>query len=351
MAGTPRIRTDSLTELLARGTTTSFVTLVRRLERELEGEGVVAVGLDGPPRDERIRFRHDPSLAFSASDVSRARVVDERGATDDAIMPEHVEVTTTFLGLTGSASPLPTYMTEEVAQEDDRHAPRREFLDLFHHRLLSLLYRGLARVAIDAEYRTDASDAHSKRMLALAGVDAYAADRTDLLTDAEMLRLVPLVVTRRATRHTIETAVAIIFESLLGDARIRLTAFQGKAVPFHEAQRVRLGVRNHALGVTTIIGTSVTDRASRATLTIGPVGADVFTALSPGGPLAEKLRHVLAFVTDDAVAVDVELILAEQARRELCLDRTSRLGIDSFLAGGKGEKRVRVRGAARAAGQ
>jgi type VI secretion system protein ImpH len=308
----------------------------------LQSADTVPVGVDGPPRSESIRFRHDPSLAFPSSDVSRVRKVVVPSESPSQPDREFVEITTTFLGLSGSVSPLPATMAEEVAQEDEDRRPRRDFLDVFHHRLLGLLYRGLARVSIHAEFNADGSDLHSKRLLALAGVDAFAEQRTDALSDTDMLRLVPIVVPRRGTRHAIEASIHTIFGSLLGDARVRVEPLQGAEIPFDDAQRVRLAQTNSRLGVDTIIGHRIYNAAGRILVVIGPVSIEAQTALAPGGELAAKLSNVLEFAVGGGVLVDVELVLADDARRSLRLDGTTRLGLDSFLAGEQGDSRVRA---------
>jgi type VI secretion system protein ImpH len=100
----------------------------------------------GPVNEESIRFRHDPSLTFATSDVSSIKARPRRaGETGDGPDEPVYEITTTFLGLTGTVSPLPTYMAEEVLHEDHDRPAQREFLDVFHHRIISLFYRAHAR--------------------------------------------------------------------------------------------------------------------------------------------------------------------------------------------------------------
>ncbi|HEY0092707.1 MAG TPA: type VI secretion system baseplate subunit TssG, partial [Archangium sp.] len=86
-----------------------FFQLVAFLER-LTSEAT-RVGELGPVLQERIRFRHDPSLGFSSGDVSDVALRQVPVQEDDALARRPLfEVVTTFLGLTGSASPLPMYV-------------------------------------------------------------------------------------------------------------------------------------------------------------------------------------------------------------------------------------------------
>src|SRR5262249_23771600 len=123
----------------------TFFHIVALLERLTPD--AVRVGGDGPPSGEKIRFRHDHELNFSAGDIASARVrLLPQSAERYLDEPKAVyEVTTTFLGLTGTMSPLPTYMAEEVLHEDDKRPARRDFLDIFHHRFISFFYRAVAK--------------------------------------------------------------------------------------------------------------------------------------------------------------------------------------------------------------
>src|SRR5690349_6442874 len=97
--------------LETRGHEFDFFRAVSYLERTHRAGA--AVGEAGPPARETIRFRHDPSLAFPAGDVKSVRTR----------VPRHglmfAEVMTTMLGLVGSSSPLPTWMSEDVLQSEE----------------------------------------------------------------------------------------------------------------------------------------------------------------------------------------------------------------------------------------
>jgi type VI secretion system protein ImpH len=151
-----------------------FYRAVEILERATAAEGAERVGGDGPVPREAIRFRHDASLSFASSDVSRI-VARPRRVADGAEVAETpvYEITTTFLGLTGTVSPLPSYMVEEVLNEDADHPAQREFLDIFHHRVLSLFYRAHSKYSYVTDYVSTSRDPWSLRILSLAGVDTW----------------------------------------------------------------------------------------------------------------------------------------------------------------------------------
>src|SRR5438046_10737079 len=108
--------------------TRSFFQLVQMLERHYGP--AAGLGGPGPAASELIRLRPDPSLAFPSGDVASLEQV-----TDS---PDRFLITTTFLGLYGTTSPLPRFFSEQIlwCQQHADGETRRAFLDLVHSPLL-----------------------------------------------------------------------------------------------------------------------------------------------------------------------------------------------------------------------
>jgi type VI secretion system protein ImpH len=182
---------STLDDVLRRGRRLPFLVLVQLLEELVPA--AARVGEDGPIYDEPVRFRHDPALSFHTSDITSVRRASSPGGRG------FIEVTTSFAGVTGSASPLPTTIIEEIAQADDEDSVQRDLVDGFHHRLLGLLYRGLMRADYARSFRRDASDRMSERLLLLAGFAPDSAERLSGLSRGLLLRLTPLSSSSSAT--------------------------------------------------------------------------------------------------------------------------------------------------------
>ena len=125
----------------------SFFRLVYVLERLFPGSA--PIGQLGPVAQERIRLRPDTSLIFASTDV--AELTNHKYPDEQ----ERMRLTAAFLGLYGSVSPLPTHFVEDLAQDDYQGGPqpKREFLDVFNHRLLSLFYRAFIKFRHSVGYR------------------------------------------------------------------------------------------------------------------------------------------------------------------------------------------------------
>ncbi len=320
-----------LEALLARARSVGFFELVRLVEGMLPGGA--AVGGEGPAREERVRFRHDPSLGFPSGDVVSARLV---AGGPDGETP-HVEIVTAFLGLTGAASPLPLHIAEEVLHEDPDTGRLRAFLDIFHHRLLGLLHRGVRR------YEVAASATAEDMVLAAAGIDVRSQPRLGL-DRAELLRVAPVLVAGRGSAFAIEAAVEVLFEARFDGARATVEPFVGGVADFDESQRTRLGVHRSRLGESVVLGGRVLTPAGRFLLRVGPLDAETYEALLPGGTLGSKLAAVVELAAGEPVDFDVELTLRDDARPAFRLRAShgAALGRATFLSVSGGHSRVRV---------
>ena len=310
-----------------------FYPLVALLERLTAG--AARVGEAGPPGEEAIRFRHDPALTFSTGDVSRVSLRESPERADDPFSPKRsvFEVVTTFLGLTGAITPLPMYMVEELVQEAPGGSLRRDFLDLFHHRLLSLLYRLCSKYDLAGEHTTRTLDRWSLRLLALAGLDAYEDPLPTTLPAWRLLRLLPLLATHARTARTLEVAIEDVLAEELGGARVTVQQFMGAWVEIEPDQRMRLGVSNCELGRTSLVGSRIYDRSGRFQVRIAPLTQQAYRRLLPEGDLAPVVREVVAVFVRDPIDYTLELGLARDEAPSFQLSRSSpcRLGRDTWL--------------------
>jgi len=280
------------------------------------------VGGDGPLDSEAIRFRHDPALSFNPSDVTGARVVSRE--------PLRVEMTTSFLGLTGSASPLPVHFAEELLDEEGG-ATQRAFLDLFHHRLLSLLYRGVIKYQLASEATDVGTDAWVRRLLSLAGVDAVTQRET--LDHRTVLMLMPALVSARRSPSALASALRFVLASDLRGAKVEVEPFVGEWAALDERDRCRLGRRNCRLGMEIVLGARVFDVASKFRIKIGPVDSGAFRRLGAGTPLRAKIDAVIALFVNDLLSYEIAVTVDETRGRLVLSSRGegARLGVDAWL--------------------
>src|SRR5262249_30806307 len=290
-----------------------FFQAVRLLELRAERRGGAGRGRDDPP----VRFRASFDLSFPPSAI--------RGlATVTPGSPP--EMTVALLGTGGIDGPLPTSFTEEILERLFRndHAPAA-FLDMFHDRLLALLYRirkahrpGLATVRPE-------ETATARHLLSLAGVGLDSL--TEQLPHPEaLLRYTGLFAGRRRSAAGLAGLLSDCFQ-----VPVSVRQFVGAFVDIEPDQCTTIGTpgRNNALGHTTTIGTRAWVQDAGVELRIGPLPTSQFEDFLPGGPAHAAAHDLTRLYAGSLLRVSLQLVLApSQAERF----ETSRLGWTARLA-------------------
>lgn len=79
-------------------------------------------------------------------------------------------IRTTFMGLYGVDSPLPTAYLDDIAQRREGHDVLQDFLDIFNHRILTQFYRIWRKYSYPATFEPGGKDAISRSLLGLVGL-------------------------------------------------------------------------------------------------------------------------------------------------------------------------------------
>jgi type VI secretion system protein ImpH len=275
-------------ELAAEAWRYSFFQAVLLLERLL---GRVPLGRDGPAAEELVRIRPSISLACPPRDIE---AIEQR---DDG----RVQITTTLLGLYGIDSPLPYAYAEELAREADEPSGQRvrDFLDVFHHRLYSLLYRAWRKT----RPVTGASDPIYERVLALVGRAPQLGLGSDHPPPLWELRM-------RVLRPRTAVGLEAMLRYRLGyDCHV--TQLEPRTVVIPPDQRARLGSETARLGSTLVVGARITD-SNKIALRIEAESFAMFEELLPGGYDRRRLEQVMRSYLREPIAYDVVVGLAPE---------------------------------------
>ncbi len=347
MASKKRVSADSvarLAQLAALAPRSDFFALVSRLEQATRD--AVRVGGDGPAHAEAIRFRHDPSMTFSSGDVSEAQLIERHRDPCDPLSPKRtvVEVTTAFLGLSGSVSPFPLYLAGEIAQFAAEGSIVRDFLDIFHHRILSLFYRLWMRYRYAWEYPTEIGDLWSKRVLSTAGIDGYEHNPLRRIPQAKMLSVLPLLVGGARNAHALRVVLRACLSDIIGDADVEILQFASGWSSIADEQRTRLGRVNCVLGSNLLLGSRVFGRNDKFRIRIAPLSLERYRRLAFEREHLSMIREIVDLVVREPLDFDLELVLEEQARPAYRLSSQSpaTLGRNTWLRGRPGLRSVRI---------
>jgi type VI secretion system protein ImpH len=334
MAAAKRDDARLIEELQKHGNQYGFFHAVSLLHR-LAPDAVPVGGL-GPVEKEAIRFRHDPSLVFSPSDVQSIQLLDDEGKR------QQTTVTTTFLGLTGSVSPLANAMSEEVLRDlQDHDGNLSAFYDIFHHRLISLFFRSWKKYRFYSGFRNDGKDAFTQRALAFVGVDPHGASPRFSLPLAFQLSLAPLLAHRTRSARTLEVALRRVLPEGIN---VRIESFVERIVDIPKEQRIRLGLANTTLGEDFVVGRRVHDRSGRFRIHVGPVTYDRYEELLPGNALHAALGRIVDHLSRGTLEAELDVRVREDETPHFLLgDKRGALLASTTRLGGQKRKALRAR--------
>ncbi len=309
----------------------SFFQVVQLLEKARPD--APRVGRAGPASREALRFRPTLSLAFPNSDV--VSVTEEM----DADGRPRFTIETAFLGLYGTVSPLPNYFTEELLHESDEDSLVRGVLDLFHHRITSLLYRCWEKYRYEVQYRETAGDDFSSRMLCLMGLGIAPPPDGSAVPSARLLRFAGLLGRPVCPAAALECAVGDHFDGL--STRVLQCVPRWVTIPLES--RTRLGAASSTLEVDAHAGEEVLDRAGKFRIRLGPVGLASFLGFLPGELDARKLDELTRLFVRDRLEYEAELVLRREEVPHLRLVQGAipvRLGQTTWLGQPESESSV-----------
>ncbi|MDR3433878.1 MAG: type VI secretion system baseplate subunit TssG [Rouxiella aceris] len=113
--------------------------------------------------DDAVRFRPHPGMGFPVSELKCTQ--------ENAPYPPTVR--TTFLGLYGTDSPLPTSYIDDIAKHCEGHEHLEAFLDIFNHRIMTQYYRIWRKYSYPATFKDGGTDSISQNLMALSGITAF----------------------------------------------------------------------------------------------------------------------------------------------------------------------------------
>lgn len=347
-----------------------FFQALRRIEC-LHAE-LPRIGSALKPRDEPLRLGQSAELSFAPAAIATFTLSDGGGAPRMAVR---------FFGLLGPNGPLPLHLTEYVRERELHEGDKTlvRFLDIFHHRLLTLFYRAWAQaqpvVNLDRPRQdrfalyigagfgigTPRLQSHPPTFAAAKkAIDKAINNKTDNVTDEKLIAekssaiavSVDATANARINRAVASGAVAdfakLFFAgqlvrqvrnrdglAALLDAYFRVPVcieeFVGHWLQLPVRERTRLSTASAALGRGAVVGARVWDRQHKIRIRLGPLTLAQYESFLPGGSALFKLliwlRQYLCF----ELAWDTRLVLAHDEVPQMQLGGYGRLGWSTWL--------------------
>jgi type VI secretion system protein ImpH len=268
------------------------------------------------PSEEPLRLGQAAALDFSPSTIA--------SFTPSARLAIH------FLGLLGPNGPLPIHLTD-YARDRSRNAGDQtlvRFLDIFHHRILSLFYRAWADCQPAVSFDRPAQDRFATYLGSLFGLGMGSLRERDEFPDRAKL----FFAGRLAAQPRNREGLVAILGSFFG-LPVKVEEFVGEWLPLPEQARWRLGRSAKAgmLGQSTVAGARTWQCQSKFRIVFGPLDESDFESLLPGSQKLRQLGSLVRNMVGDSMTWDVRLRLENQISRPMCLGRGSRLGWSAWL--------------------
>lgn len=303
----------------------------------------VSPGEGADPGKEIVRFRSAVNLDFPSSDI--AAVNSGNGVDEPTAMVAHfkkrdvpAEMTVNFLGLAGSLGALDIPTTELVLQRtsrDDRAL--KDFLDIFNHRLVSLLYQIRKRHRVGLGAAAPGEDQISGYLYSMIGLGSPHLRGRMLVRDRALLNYAGILAQQRRSMVGLERILADYFQ-----VNVKGHQFGGAWCELEESQWTTIGAsgRNQRLGRdTVVVGTRVWDQHARFEIHLGPLTLEEFLSFLPTKWRFGALCDLIRFYVRDQFDFTVRLILkaaeVPEAKLEDSQPELSLLSWTSWLGGGR----------------
>ncbi len=270
--------------------------------------------------EDAVRLGQEPSLAFAPSSVASF----EQTAEGRDRLVVH------FLGLLGPNGPLPLHLTEYVRDRvrNSRDRTLASFLDVFHHRILSLLYRAVAEARPAVALDRPEDDSFAIRVGSLIGIGQPALRDRDALPDRAKQYYASHLVRHARNRE----GLLSMLKDYLG-LPVEIEEFVGDWLELPSNALLRLGADPElgVLGESFSIGSRVWECQHGFRIIVGPVKLADFNRLLPRGASLPGLVALVRNYVGDEFAWDLQLILRKEEVPAFRLGGSGRLGYTTWI--------------------
>lgn len=323
--------------LLKEGPAYAFFQAIRLLRlilrRREEGGLKDAASLEG----RYLRIRPELTLGFPSADIAGIEAIPLADGEHRFV------VNTTFLGLYGTSSPLPSFYTEDLLVEaaDDKSVTR-DFIDIVNSSIYPLFVRSLLKYNLFLQICEEQDREHLQRLYCLMGMGG-ASDRTPADEEARRSLL------RYAGLMSQHPRSALGLKTMLSDAlpgiAVHIRQCIAQMVPVPVEQRNSLGITNTTLGADMYVGSEIADCMGKFSIIIGPVPPEQFAACSPGGTVLKRAGFLVDQYLTSPLAYDFEVLFDRAGVPAISLGEQSGalLGVNSWLGADGCEEYVTTR--------
>lgn len=292
-----------------------FIALMRRINAN---PAIDPVGTAALTTTETFRLGQKPSLVFAPREIADATLKDGR-----------LRIRLFSLGMLRPNGPLPIHVTEIARErEESRRDPTLcNFLDIFHHRSLSLMFRAW-KWSQSAASLDRADDDHFSFYVASLLGDGGRRERRFPLASHARLSAAPHLIRQSRNPDGLRATLAHYF-----GVPVEIKEFGLHWMAIEPGRESRLGGERMsscmAMGAT--LGQVVPDRRHRFCLVLGPLDSEQYQRFTPrGADLLKLIEFVWTFVGRE-YSWELELLLKPESATPSVMGGSQQLGWSSWL--------------------
>ena len=274
------------------------------------------IGYSVSPKQDCVRFGQTPLLHFHSSAFTQISFNNKSG---------EYKLKNSYWGLFGINGPLPTHLTEYAIERNYRLKDKTltEFLDVFHHRFISLFYRAWADAQPTVSHDRPEHDSFKKRLTALSG---ETNDLEDVFQPNNNIH--EYLAGLYSQKNRSATTLSQILSAFLS-LEVAIEEFQGTWHKLQPHEKTKLMQSNSTLGIDCILGERTYQRTFNFAINIGPVAYPEYIDLLNN---KQRLKTVIE-LTQKAVGQEFQFsinIILQAYQTQTSQLGSAKLGINSW---------------------
>jgi len=273
------------------------------------------------PLDEPVRFVQEASLAFAPAALA---------AFEPATPVRPARLVQRVLGLFGPNGALPIHLTDWARDRARNHGDSAfvRFLDVFHHRMLSLFYRAWAQAQPAVSLDRPRQDYFGRRLAALCGLGSPSLRNRDGSPDFAKLAHAGVFGRQVRSAECLEVVLGSYFR-----VPVRIEEFVGHWLSIAPEQHTRLAAREGfaRLGEDAVVGERTWHVQSRFRVVLGPLAFRDYERFLPRGRSARALHDLVKLYVGMEHSWEVKLVLKKQEVPLAWLGNSVWVGWSSWL--------------------
>jgi type VI secretion system protein ImpH len=268
---------------------------------------------------ESLRFKSHATFRMQSTDIQTLlKPVDENSVP---------ALVLNFFGIATRQGPLPEpYMELLIRRIESKDTAFRDFLDLFNHRLTSLLHRIRKKYWIGISTQAPEKTLMGKCLYSLLGLDGKYLQQRLSIPDRSLFYYAGLLWQKPRSLVGLKKLLKSFFKFPLDVHQL-----QGQWITVRFQERSKLGTSFSTLGQEAILGSKFWDQQSFFKIEIGPLSLEEFIGFLKPGHSYKQLIHLTRYYVGTDHDFKINLILHKEEVPKVRLGRGAALGWTAWL--------------------